>query len=813
MMKKKRGAALTWPAALTCLCVGPTSWAVDLDARFKFDIAAQKLTTALVEVSRQADVQVVSDTNLVARLDSPGANGRMSLKDALRSVLAGTALEYSAPGGNVIAVGSFAGGGAGDQPQAAEGKTKPALEEVVVTAIHFRYDEATSAFKLPLSLKDTPQTVKAVTEDVIEFSGIRKFEDVYKIDASGGTSHALDDFARNYYRGFRQESDNAIKIDGFRLTGAMNLDLAPFERFEIVKGATSTLYGQNSIAGTLNAISKLPKSQFGGEVKGELGSFEYYRGDIDVYGPMTRDGALSYRLIGAYTDSGSFLDLANRKVGLVAPGFRYEFSPDTALTARVIHQENDSRHHFGFGLVVGDDGSLSLPDVRRSTFGGMNWNHVGREATFVLTTLEHKFANGWQLRASGQYNSVDGDLTEFIPAGLGSSGNSFVDATYARDDEDKVYAGEVMLFGDIEIGGRPQTLFFGADYTSQKSESLTALDYVSFGEWNVYAPNAWLLPPRRLTDAPTFIDVRDRNMEYGLTMQLLLRPMDALTVLLGGRYTRSDMERRTREGEMAALGDFQTAPFAPADTIDTDEVTAQVGVTYAVTRNLNLYASYGETFEPQFGRVPDGSLIAPERGKAWELGLKGDFADRLSYSLAAFDMKRTNIAEADIGNPGFLRPLGSQRSRGVEFDFQGEIVEGWNVYGSFAVLDAKFSGEFEGLQPVNAPRFGASLFTSYEFQEGALRGFGIGGGVVHKHGRKTFDDNRFAFFEGPRVFDFGDFTEVDLRLFYTLDRWRLQLSGTNLTNAKYYSPTFNTFAYALQVNPAPAVVASVAYSF
>lgn len=812
-MNKKWGTASTWPAALSCLCIGPTSLAVDLDAPFKFEIAAQKLATALVEVSRQADVQVVSDTNVVARLDSPGANGQMSLKAALRSVLAGTALGYTTPGGNVIAVGSFAGGGAGDGPQAAESKAEPTLEEVVVTAIHFRYNEATSALKLPLSLKDTPQTVKAVTEDVIEFSSIRKFEDVYKIDASGGTSHALDDFARNYYRGFRQESDNAIKIDGFRLTGAMNLDLAPFERFEIVKGATSTLYGQNSIAGTLNAISKMPKSEFGGEVKAELGSFEYYRGDIDVYGPLTQDGALSYRLIGAYTDSGSFLDLANRKVSLVAPGVRYQFSSGTTVTARAIYQKNDSRHHFGHGLILGDDGELREPDVRRSTFAGMNWNHVGREALFALTTLEHKFDNGWQLRASGQYNSVKGDLTEFIPAGLGAGGDSFVDATYARDDDDKVYAGEVMLFGDIEIGGRPQTLFFGVDYSSQKSDSLTATDYYSFGQWNIYSPNAWLIPSRRLTDAPAFIDARDRSTEYGVTMQALLRPTDALTLVLGGRYTRNDMERRTREAEMAALDDFQAVPFGPADVIDTGEFTAQLGVTYAVTKNLNLYASYGETFEPQFGRVPGGMLIAPERGEAWELGLKGDLADRLSYSLAAFDMKRTNIAEVDITNPGFLVPLGSQRSRGVEFDFQGEIVGGWNVYGSFAVMKAKFSGEFEGLQPVNAPRFGASLFTSYEFQEGALRGFGIGGGVVHKHGRRTFDDNRFGFFEGPRVFDFGDFTEVDLRLFYTLDHWRLQLSGTNVTNEKYYSPTFNTFAYALQVNPATAVVASVAYSF
>jgi iron complex outermembrane recepter protein len=159
-------------------------------------------------------------------------------------------------------------------------------------------------------------------------------------------------------------------------------------------------------------------------------------------------------------------------------------------------------------------------------------------------------------------------------------------------------------------------------------------------------------------------------------------------------------------------------------------------------------------------------------------------------------------------------PLGTQRSQGVEIEFQGEIVRGWDVFGSFAWLDAEFTaGQFEGLQPVNAPRFGASLFTSYEFQNGLLRGLGIGGGVVHKRGRETFDEDGFGIFGATQVFDFGDFTELDMRVFYDLDRWRLQLSGTNLTDEKYYSPTFNNFLYALHVNPARAVTASVAYKF
>lgn len=93
------GMQLFQTTMLRALCValaaagfGSTAWSADLDARFNFEIAPQKLTTALVEFSRQANAQVVSDTKDVAALNSPGVSGEMSLQDGLRALLAGTSL-------------------------------------------------------------------------------------------------------------------------------------------------------------------------------------------------------------------------------------------------------------------------------------------------------------------------------------------------------------------------------------------------------------------------------------------------------------------------------------------------------------------------------------------------------------------------------------------------------------------------------------------------------------------------------------------------------------------------------------------------
>lgn len=92
-----------------CLCLASgAAWPLDLDVLCDFRIAPQKLTTALVEFSRQANTPVISDTTEVDRFDSAGISGRMALKDALRELLAGTRLDYKVTEKGVIAVGVFA---------------------------------------------------------------------------------------------------------------------------------------------------------------------------------------------------------------------------------------------------------------------------------------------------------------------------------------------------------------------------------------------------------------------------------------------------------------------------------------------------------------------------------------------------------------------------------------------------------------------------------------------------------------------------------------------------------------------------------
>lgn len=811
-------------------------------AKTHFNIASQATEDALVAFASSAKLQLVFPPDIVAGLKSPALVGDYSPDDGLRRLLVNTDLEFQfvtertlvirrrgttradAGSGSESPLRLAQAAGSAQEAQTSAASAPDAVDEVVVRATEFRYEQAESAFKMPLSLKDTPQSVKVITQDLLDFASIRKFEDVYKVDASGGVSHAGDQFPRNYYRGFRQQGINAIKVDGFRMTANINLDLSPFERFEVVKGATSTLYGQNSIAGTLNAISKAPTATFGADFDLEAGSYEHYRAQADLHGPLTDDGRLSYRLVGAYQDEGNYLDVPGSKVTAVAPTVRYQLGEDTALTARVIYQKYEFSTSFGFGAqFIGTDSSdpaqliasnFIVPDVPRDRSGAAPWNHTEKEATFAQAVLEHRIGESWQLRGNVQYNRVRGSADAFQSWNTDESGETFA-YLYGRDQEDQVYAAEVNLFGDVELFGRRHTLFFGADYAKLNTDTLDLGEGGPAG-FSILDPDWSAIPSHRLwSDYDFFYDYQNHRRISGATAQALIRPVDGLIVSLGLRYSHDVADFRIRSGTPEQIPDVSGVPFGDWSTLEANKLTRQAGLTYALTPRLNAYASYGETFEPRGGLLFNGGagkLAGPEEGRAYELGLKGDaLGGRMSYSLAVFDMERTNIQQRDPDHPGFVLPLGTQRSRGAELDFQGRIAPGWEIYGSIAKLDAEFvDGQYEGFQSANAPDFGLSLFGSYQVQAGTLKGLGVGAGVVHKSGMKTFDANGY---DVPVEFDLGGFTEVDLRLFYDRARWRYEVAATNLFDTTYFSPYSEAMWFGLQVNPPRQVTGRVSYRF
>ncbi|MEO1447152.1 MAG: TonB-dependent receptor, partial [Cyanobacteria bacterium J06635_11] len=153
----------------------------------------------------------------------------------------------------------------------------------------------------------------------------------------------------------------------------------------------------------------------------------------------------------------------------------------------------------------------------------------------------------------------------------------------------------------------------------------------------------------------------------------------------------------------------------------------------------------------------------------------------------------------------FQVQIGEQRSSGTEFDFAGEILPGWNIIANYANTNARISQDNEievGTRLINSPRNSASLWTTYQLQEGALEGLGFGLGVYFVGIRNG---------ELRRPFEVPAYTRTDASLFYEKNSFRTQVNFENLFNTRYIEGARDQF----RVQPgAPfGVSASVNWEF
>jgi iron complex outermembrane receptor protein len=106
---------------------------------------------------------------------------------------------------------------------------------------------------------------------------------------------------------------------------------------------------------------------------------------------------------------------------------------------------------------------------------------------------------------------------------------------------------------------------------------------------------------------------------------------------------------------------------------------------------LSFYGSYSESFTPNSATAADGTLLDPERGKQYEVGVKVTFvwtADFLQLWQLLI-LPRVMLPQPIQTIQTLAFPLGEQRSRGIELNVAGQIRQGWNIIASTLTLMPK----------------------------------------------------------------------------------------------------------------------------
>jgi outer membrane receptor for ferric coprogen and ferric-rhodotorulic acid len=142
--------------------------------------------------------------------------------------------------------------------------------------------------------------------------------------------------------------------------------------------------GSGEPGGTVNLVRKKPTYQFQGSGSVSAGSWDNYRGEMDISGPLNDDASLRGRVVGVYQNKQSFVDYLHNERNVLYGVLAYDLTPDTVVTTGLNWQKTRSVPDIYGVPFASDKSSLHLP---RSTYLGASWNRINFEKSIRSSSL------------------------------------------------------------------------------------------------------------------------------------------------------------------------------------------------------------------------------------------------------------------------------------------------------------------------------------------------------------------------------------------------------------------------------------------
>ncbi|WP_312018324.1 TonB-dependent siderophore receptor [Shewanella profunda] len=634
-----------------------------------------------------------------------------------------------------------------------------------------RLDKAATATGLPLTLRETPQSVTIIDQEFIQSFSLNNVADLMFLTPGVYAQKAE---TNRYFFSSRGNPITNFQFDGVPVNYSSffndaSTDTILFDRVEVVRGATGLLTGAGEPSAAINLIRKRPKATPGGYVSAKVGSWDSYRVEGDASVDVTNDGDVQARFAAAYEKSDSYVDLAEDENLQVYGVITAKLSDNTLFTLGADYSDRDPKGSTWGGIpLFYADGSLAS-DLSRSTTTAASWSSWQRNGANVFATLEHGFDNNWDVKFDVEHreDEMDGHLLYLYGApdkttGLGMGASAMIYQSTRKQDAARLFAS-----GPFELFGREHKLTAGLLYSKQDitADSYYPLDTVTVG--NFFEWDGSIAEP---SYPSTPITQEGEEIQKGAYLATQINLHDQWMLLLGGRISQ-----------------YKYESSADDDYNNSDVITPYAGLVYDVTDSISIYTSYTEIFLPQDAKDANNKRLDPMTGNNIELGAKGDFFDeKLTASIAVFKVQKENVAERDdnaLPLPGGNYPMhlvDGTSNQGYEVELNGRPTEDWDLFFSYTHSESEDQdgSAFSTYLPKDLVR----LSSLYHF-DGALEHLTVGGNLSWQS--KIYKDDA-----GPN----GERSEqdsyylVNLMTSYQLtDDAKIQLNISNLFDEKYYS--------------------------
>lgn len=635
---------------------------------------------------------------------------------------------------------------------------------------------SSTASKLNIPLKETPQTVNVLTRQQLDDFALDNTLDVLRntpcIIVSNQETERTSYLARGFEISNVLVDGVGIPLEGYNYNND-NPDSFLFDRIEVVKGANALNNGIGDPGATINMIRKRPTQELQAALNASYGSWNTQRYEADVSSPLTQDGKVRGRVFGYQQTGDSYLDRYELEKNGIGAVVEADITDTTLLTAgytETNHKPNGV--NWGSNPLINTEGE-QLSYSRNYNYSP-SWAHWDSNIKSYFAELEQKLGGDWTAKLTYDEKRTQRDSKLLFlsgkPGANGTSGIFLYPGMYI--DDNKEQQASLSFSGTYPLWGQRHEASLGYVWAKNRLDELgyagsfvnpLTTDLASF------TPEE---PSWDMSKTSGEMHIRQKNQSLYAATRLHLN--DDLKLLLGANYVQA-------ESSGSSYG---------TDTIyDEDKVLPYAGLTYNFSPEYTGYLSYTSIFRPQTTRADDGSINKPIEGESYEVGVKGSWLDdKLTATMAVFRTEQSNYPLRDSDGIPTLRTtqVSDLRSQGYEFGLAGQLTDHFNLsfgYTQFSLKDLINGGDARTFNPTQS----FNLLTTYQVPQ--LPKLKLGLGVQWQD--QTYLDVPEATANGvitqkAGIIEQDAYALVNLMASYELnEHMTLQANGNNLTNEKY----------------------------
>ncbi len=656
------------------------------------------------------------------------------------------------------------------------------LEEVLVTAQ-----------KRSQNLQDVPIAISAVSQEIIEQTGINTITEVIPmVPGLTGSDFGL---ATNTWaiRGISSNdwsagSEPAVGVffdDAY--VGRNTFATGTFfdiNRIEVVKGPQGTLFGRNSAAGAISLTSNKPGDENElrlGVAAGDEGQQRY-----EVVGNWAVSDAFALRIAYQHQEwEGMWEEVvtgddAYQESDAVRLMARWDISDSFEALLRVNYAEAETNYTSAINIPLNIvDPGEEYPDKYAVTTP----NYEENEDQGVGLRLSWDINDSLQLISITDYRTGENDYYEDVDGTADDSAISLIllGADIGGLSIPARFGGEADTFyQEFRLSGGSESLtwFAGASYyTEELKAPYYEVDYFATG---LGVPIAGV---RIRNEAD--------NESFGIYADATWQLTERLALIGGARWVYDDKDWCTN-----TLYDT-TGEGVPTDgelctDEDWDDVTPRLVAQYDISDAVMLFGSVAKGFKgggfnnSATDTTGDGfgdtvATFEPETSLAYEVGVKSQFLDgrmQLNGSVFFTDYEDFQIQTTTVEYGLQIGNGGDAETKGLEAELSYSPTDGLLLMANYAYLDAELTaGEYKGNTLAYAPEntFSVGANFDHDFLGGSLNWFGVYNYTDDFYHEANNDNQEDAY------------GIVNAKVTYTAgsERWDLAVAADNLTDEDY----------------------------